>query len=156
MKKKSSDSDISSEFSSIQLWFTMSCYYYGEKGLLFLSNHVCVLGAAWLLCLHILYPQSMRFSKFTAFGGCKGEEGSDLVIEPQDKSDFRPFLWAYLSAKHAYLHNDLCKTKQRRWHEGHFLSSANELIIPQSLVVWITMKSGKFTSNPEGQNKSLK
>ena len=45
---------------------------------------------------------------------------------------------------------------QRMWLVGHFLNSADEPIIPQNLVVWITMKSGKFTSNPEGENKSLK
>ena len=71
-------------------------------------------------------------------------------------SDFRSFLWVHLGTKHAHLHGDLCKTKQRMWLVGHFLNSADEPIIPQSLVVWITMKSGKFTSNPEGENKSLK
>lgn len=125
-----------------------------KSDLLFPSNHVCFSGAALTCSVYrFLYPQCVYLSNFRAFFV---KEGSELVTESQNMSDFRPFLWACVGAKHAHLHGDLCKTKQRRWCEGHFLSPANELIIPKCLVVCITMKSGKFTSNPEGHNKSRK
>lgn len=134
-------------FSCIKLWFIISCCQYGEMTCYFELTLFVSQCNSNLLCLPIFHPHCAHLSSLKGGRACLRVTGHVRC---------RAIFLTHLGAKHAHLHRDLWKAKQRRWYEGHFLSPDNELIIPQCLVVWITMKRGKFTVNPEGKNKSLK
>lgn len=139
-------------FSCIKSWFILSrCQYEEMTCYLHLTLFVSHCNSN-LLCLPAFHPHCAHLSRLRAFF----LKGGRACLRVTGRVRCQAIFLTHLGAKHPHLHRDLWKVKQRRWYEGHFLSPDNELIIPQSLVVWITMKRGKFTVNPEGGNKSLK